>query len=129
MQPLTPQAKELLAGPNFAVVATVSPDGSIQQTVVWAREEDGEIAFSSLKTRTKTRNLEQNPTVSVLVVDRENGYRYSAIRGEARLQDEGANELIDALSHDYDGCPWPEPEPWKPRAKIIVTPTRIIEHS
>ena len=126
---LSDARRELLEGRHYAVVGTLNADGSIQQTVVWAREEDGEIAFSSLKTRTKTRNLEQNPTVSVLVVDRENGYRYSAIRGEARLQDEGANELIDALSHDYDGCPWPESEPWKPRAKIIVTPTRIIEHS
>ena len=128
MQPLTPTAKELLDGPNFAVVATLGNDGSIQQTVVWAREENGEIAFSSLKTRAKTRNLEQNPTVSVLVIDRENGYRYSAIRGEARLEDDGAAELIDELSHDYDGRPWPEQQPWQPRAKIIVRPTRVIDH-
>lgn len=128
MEPLTPQARELLAGPNFAVVATSNADGSLQQTVVWAKERDGEIVFSSLKTRTKTRNLERDPNVSVLVIDRENGYRYSAIRGQARVEDAGANELIDELSHDYDGRPWPEQEPWKPRSTIIVTPERIIEH-
>jgi len=36
--------------------------------------------------------------------------------------------LIDELSHDYDGRPWPEEQPWKPRSTIVVTPARIIEH-
>ena len=128
MEPLTPQARELLAGPNFAIVATTNADGSLQQTVVWAKERDGEIVFSSLKTRAKTRNLERDPNVSVLIIDRENGYRYSSIRGQARVEDAGANELIDELSHDYDGRPWPEEQPWKPRSTIVVTPSRIIEH-
>lgn len=42
MHPLTPLARELLAGPHFAIVATVNADGSPQQSVVWARERDGE---------------------------------------------------------------------------------------
>lgn len=128
MEPLTPQARELLAGPNFAIVATTNADGSLQQTVVWAKERDGEIVFSSLKSRAKTRNLQRDPNVSVLIIDRENGYRYISIRGQARVEDAGANELIDELSHDYDGRPWPEEQPWKPRSTIVVTPSRIIEH-
>jgi len=128
VEPLTPQARELLAGPNFAIVATTNADGSLQQTVVWAKERDGEIVFSSNTSRAKTRNLERDPNVSVLVIDRENGYRYSSIRGTARVEEAGANELIDELSHDYDGRPWPEEQPWKPRSTIVVTPARIIEH-
>ena len=43
MEPLTLLARELLAGPHFAIVATVNADGSPQQSVVWARERDGEV--------------------------------------------------------------------------------------
>lgn len=127
MEPLPPLTRELLAGPNFGVVATRSPDGSIQQTVVWLRECDGEIEFSSFKTRAKLRNLERDPTASVLVIDRLDGYRFTAVRGEARLVDEGAFALIDELSVAYDGVPWPEEQPWKPRTRVIITPTKVHE--
>ena len=128
MQPLTALAQELLEGPHFAVVATKRADGSIQQTTVWARESGGEIVFSSLRTRAKLRNLERDPDISVLVIDREDGYRYSAVRGTARMEDEGAEELIDELSHAYDGKPWPEEPPLKPRSTVIVTPTAVVDH-
>jgi PPOX class probable F420-dependent enzyme len=128
VQSLTPVAQELLAGPNFAVVATRGADGAIQQTVVWARERDGEIVFSSLNTRVKLRNLQRDPSVGVLVIDRNNGLRYSAIRGTARLETAGAAELIDELSQVYDGQPWPEQQPWLPRTTVVVSPTRVIDH-
>lgn len=81
MQPLTELARELAGGPNFAVISTVGSDGSPQQTVVWVPERDGEVIFSSVEGRAKPRNLLRDPTISVLVIDREDGYRYSVIRG------------------------------------------------
>jgi PPOX class probable F420-dependent enzyme len=127
MQPLTPLARELVAGPNFAVAATINSDGSPQQSVVWVRERDGEVIFSTVEGRAKPRNLVRDLTISVLVIDRENGYRYSAIHGQARLETSNADEVIDELSHKYTGGPWVETQT-RPRVTVVVTPTRITDH-
>jgi PPOX class probable F420-dependent enzyme len=127
MQPLTALARELLKGPNFAVVATVGADGSPRQTIVWVRERDGEVIFSTVEGRAKPRNLLRDAAISVLVVDRENGYRYSAIRGRARFEHENADALIDELSHKYTGEPWVEKHT-RPRITVVVTPTHVVDY-
>jgi len=127
MQPLTPLARELLAGPHFAIVATVNADGSPQQSVVWARERDGEVIFSTVEGRAKPRNLQRDTTINVLIIDGENGYRFSSISGTARLESDNADALIDELSHAYTGQPWVETQT-RPRVTVVVTPTRVTDH-
>ena len=127
MEPLTPLAEELLAGPHFAVVATVNADGSPQQSVVWARERGGEVIFSTVEGRAKPRNLQRDNTINILIIDGENGYRFSSIRGTARLESDNADALIDELSHAYTGRPWVETQT-RPRVTVVVTPTRITDH-
>jgi PPOX class probable F420-dependent enzyme len=126
-QPLSPQARELLAGPNFAVVATTNADGSLQQSVVWVRERDGEVLFSTVQGRAKYRNVTRNPNVSVLVIDRTDGYRYSAIRGVARFEDARADELIAELSQNYTGEQWVERQS-RPRVVGVISPTRVTDY-
>jgi PPOX class probable F420-dependent enzyme len=124
---LSPQARDLIAGANFAVVATVNADGSLQQSVVWIRERDGELLFSTVHGRAKYRNLARNPNVSVLVIDRADGYRYSAVRGVARFEDDHADELVAELSQKYIGEPWVETQT-RPRVVVAVTPTRVTDY-
>jgi pyridoxine/pyridoxamine 5'-phosphate oxidase len=52
---LTRQARELLRGPNFAVIATINADGTPQQSVVWVAEHDGTVVFSTVEGRAKHR--------------------------------------------------------------------------
>lgn len=127
MQPLTPLARELLAGPHFAIVATVNADGSPQQSVVWARERDGEVIFSTVEGRAKPRNIQRDKTINVLIIDGENGYRFSSISGTARLESDDADALIDELPHAYTGRPWVETQT-RPRVTVVVTPTRVTDH-
>lgn len=124
---LTPQAHRLLAGPNFAVIATHNRDGSLQQSVVWVKERDGQIIFSTVEGRAKHRNLVRDPRISVLVIDGQNGQRYSEIRGTAALESENAPALIAELSLSYDGKPWVETQT-RPRVTVVITPERITEH-
>ena len=125
---LTQQARELLDGPNFAIVATANPDGSLQQSVVWARQRDGELVFSTVEGRAKQRNLLRDPAISVLILDRDNGYRYTEIRGLARMESAGADGVIDELSRAYTGQAWVETQT-RPRVNVVVTPTHITEHT
>jgi len=125
---LTPQCRELLRGPNFAVITTINADGTPQQSVVWITEHDGNVVFSTVEGRAKHRNLLRNPRIGVLVLDRADGYRYSQISGTARLDSTGADALIDELSRKYTGQAWVEKQP-RPRVNVIVTPVHQHDYS
>ena len=51
----------------------------------------------------KTRELERDPRISVLTIDRADPYRWVSVSGIAELTREGANEHIGALSRRYFG--------------------------
>jgi PPOX class probable F420-dependent enzyme len=125
---LTPQCRELLRGPNFAVIATINADGTPQQSVVWVAEHDGNVVFSTVEGRAKHRNLVRDPRIGVLVLDHTDGYRYSQIRGIARLESSNADALIDELSRKYTGEAWVEKQT-RPRMNVIVTPAHLHDYS
>jgi PPOX class probable F420-dependent enzyme len=108
-QPLPEGARAVLDGVNFATVATLEPDGSPQLSVVWVSREDDTVVFSTVRGRRKTRNMERDPRVAVLVLDHENPYSYLEVRGTVTLSEHGGRELIDALAGKYQGLdryPW-----------------------
>ena len=106
MAGLTHEQARLLQEPNFATIATLNPDGSPQLSIVWI-DWDGEyVLFNTAAGRAKPRNLARDPRVSVLVVDREDGYRWVAVRGTAELTTEHADEHIDKLARKYTGEGW-----------------------
>jgi PPOX class probable F420-dependent enzyme len=122
---LTEQQAQLLLDPNFAVVATVRPDGTPQTSVVWI-DWDGENAvFNTKRARAKGRNLERNPRVSITVIDMKEPYRYVEVEGEAVLDHEGANEHIHKLSRKYRGVDYPDPTD---RVLVRVRPERVFPY-
>lgn len=124
---LTAQARELVDGPNFAIVGTVNRDGSSQQSVVWVKRRDGDVIFSTVEGRAKPRNIEHSPMISVLVLDAQDGYRYSEIRGTARIEPDPDRALIEELSVKYTGEHWVE-KTTSPRVIVAITPEHITEH-
>lgn len=106
MAGLTDEQARLLQEPNFATVATVNPDGSPQLSIVWIDWDGRHVLFNTAVGRVKPRNLERDKRVSVLVIDREDGYHWVAVRGTAELTTEGADEHIDKLARKYTGEGW-----------------------
>ena len=55
------------------------------------------------------RNLAADPRVAVSVVDRANPYAMAQVRGRVAetLHDDEALAVIDRISHDYTGAPFP----------------------
>jgi hypothetical protein len=72
--------------------------------------------------------LVRDPRIGVLVLDHVDGYRYSQIRGIARLDSTDADALIDELSRKYTGKAWVEKQT-RPRVNVIVTPTHQYDYS
>jgi PPOX class probable F420-dependent enzyme len=121
---LTDEQARLLEAPNFATVGTLNPDGSPQLTIVWI-DWDGEyVVFNTAAGRAKPRNLERDSRVSVLVLDREDGYRWVAARGLAELSTNGADAHIDKLARKYTGEGW-QPKPGEQRLVVRFRPEHV----
>jgi len=121
---LTDEQVRLLQEPNFATVATLNPDGSPQLSIVWIDWDGEHVLFNTAAGRAKPRNLERDPRLSVLVIDREDGYRWVAVHGAAEITTEGADEHIDKLARKYTGEGW-QPKPGERRLLVRVRPERV----
>ena len=119
-------AVQLLDGNAFWVLSTVNADGSPQSSVIWAKRDGDEILFSSVRGGRKTRNIERDPRVSLVVVDPANPYRYVEVRGTVSMTEEGGRELIDELSVKYTGHSYTSDGPDAVRVVFRITPTHVV---
>jgi PPOX class probable F420-dependent enzyme len=73
---------DLVRRPLFASLGTVRPDNTVQVNPMWFDVEDGTVRFTHTTYRAKYRNLQQNPAMSLLIIDPENPQRYLELRGK-----------------------------------------------
>ena len=109
----------------FAHLATLMPDGSPQVTPVWFDYKDGRIRVNSAKGRTKSRNMKEGSRVALAIMDPDNPYRYTQIRGQvSRVTEEGASAHIDSLAKKYLGQEkYPYARPGEIRIIFEIEPT------
>jgi PPOX class probable F420-dependent enzyme len=122
---LTEKQAQLFLDKNFAVVATLKPDGSPQTSVVWIDWDGENVVFNTTRPRAKGQNLERDPRISITVWDRADPYRYVEVQGKAVLDDEGANEHIGKLSHKYRGTDYHDPHG---RVLVRVRPDYVHDY-
>jgi len=125
MARLTDAQVALLRGRNFAVVATLKPDGAAQTSVVWVDTDGEHVIFNTRNDRAKGKHLRRDPRVSISVFDADDPYRYFEVEGIAELDVEGANEHIHELSRRYSGIDFHTPEN---RVIVKVKPERIFDY-
>ena len=72
--------------------------------------------------------MRERPTVTALVIDLENVYRYIEIRGKVvDIDEKGADAHIDDLSEMYiNERPFPWKQPGEVRVKYKIKPERVI---
>lgn len=101
-QVLDERVKSFLGELRFASLATLNPDGSPQQTVMWYRLDGDRILMNTARGRRKDENLLHDHRASICVED---GYRYVSIAGKVELIDdqERAQKDIKALAIRYHG--------------------------
>jgi PPOX class probable F420-dependent enzyme len=101
---LSPKARELIARPVLASLATLNPDGSPQVTPLWGDLDGDDVLFNTARGRKKARNLERDPRVGVTVIDPDDQYNVVAFRGTViDITTEGADAHIDSLAKKYLG--------------------------
>ena len=130
MAKLSDKQQEFLHNPYVGVVTTIRPDGSPHSTVVWVDDpEDGVVSFNTASGRRKPANIEQNPHVSLLVVDPQDAYRWVSIDGTAEITTEGADPQIDKLAKKYlgkDEYPWRSAS--EQRLSVRIRPRHVDAH-
>jgi PPOX class probable F420-dependent enzyme len=73
--------RDLLDDPNYGALGTVRPDGTAQVNPMWFEFDGERLLFTHTTKRQKFRNLEENPSMSFMVFDPANPYRYLEVRG------------------------------------------------
>ena len=101
--PLSDTAQRLVDGKNYAVLATVNPDGSPQTSVVWVGRDGTDLLFSTVEGRVKHRNMLRDPRVSITVIDSADPENYVELRGRASMTPDVGRRFDTQLSWKYDG--------------------------
>jgi PPOX class probable F420-dependent enzyme len=73
--------RDLLENPNYGALGTVRPDGTVQVNPMWFEFDGEHVLFTHTTTRQKYRNLQANPSMSFMVFDPDQPYRYIEVRG------------------------------------------------
>ena len=108
---------KLLDGRNYAVLATVNPDGSPQTSAMWVGRDGDDLLFSTVEGRVKHRNMLHDPRVSVTVLDSADPENYVELRGPVSMSPDIGRKVDTQLSWKYDGK---DPDPDRPGAVRVV---------
>ncbi len=126
---LDPKVKALATDANFAVLTTLMPDGQPQTQMMWVHADDEHVLINTEVHRQKFKNVERDPRVTVMVIDRENPYSYAEVRGRVveTVRGDEARADIDALSQKYLGQPYGT-QIQSERVILKITPDRQHLH-
>lgn len=126
---LNDKVRALVDGRNYAVLATVNPDGSPQTSPMWIDRDGDDVLFCTVVGRQKDRNLRRDPRVSITIFDLADPESYAEIRGTATMTEQDAFAFDDKLSWKYDGKPKdPDPAGFV-RVIVRITPTKVAGYA
>lgn len=117
---------DLLERPLFCSLGTARPDGTVQVNPMWFEYDGENIRFTHTTKRAKYRNLQHNPSMTVLVIDPDDPLRYLEVRGTLKeIIPDPTGSFYVRLGQRY-GNPGQQPPPDAPdRVILVMTPTRV----
>ncbi len=126
---LSESTVQLLDGRNYAVLATVNPDGSPQTSVVWVGRDGTDLLFSTVAGRVKHRNMVRDPRVSVTVIDSGDPENYVEVSGRVTITPDVGRRLDTQLSWKYDGKDPGEDRPGAVRVAVRMTVEKVTGYA
>ncbi|OLS99895.1 PPOX class F420-dependent enzyme [Pseudonocardia sp. CNS-004] len=123
MTPELGTARDLLDAPHTAILSTTNRDGRPQSSVIFVKPAEETVVFSTIRGRLKTRNMERDPRVSLLVLARSG--RYVEIRGHVDITDDPDKALLHEMYQRYMDGATPPPEPDAERVIVRIHPEKL----
>ncbi len=127
--PLSEATLRLLDEKNYAVLATVNPDGSPQTSVIWVGRDGSDLLMSTVEGRVKHRNMARDPRVSVTVIDSADPENYVELRGRVSMTPDVGRQLDTRLSWEYDGRDPGEDRPGAVRVVVRVVVDKVTGYA
>ncbi len=119
----------LLDGRNYAVLATINPDGSPHTSAMWVGRDGDDLVFSTVEGRVKHRNLLRDPRASVSILDSADPENYVELRGRVSMTPDPDRLLHIQLSRKYDGTDPGEDRPGAHRVIVRLVADRTAGHA
>ena len=119
----------LLDGKNYAVLATINPDGSPQTSVLWVGRDGNDLLFSTVAGRVKHRNMERDPRVSATVLDSADPENYVELRGRVSMTPDVDRALDTRRSWKYDGRDPGEDRPGAVRVVVRMVVEKVTGYA
>ena len=119
----------LLDGKNYAILATINPDGSPQTSVLWVGRDGNDLLFSTVAGRVKHRNMERDPRVSATVLDSADPENYVELRGRVSMTPDVDRALDTRLSWKYDGRDPGEDRPGAVRVVVRMVVEKVTGYA
>ena len=118
------KVRDFASGPNFATVTTLLPSGRFQTQPIWVTCDDEYLYLNTEVHRTKFKNVQRDPRITVMILDCTDPYRYVEVRGRVveTIRGEPARRMIDELSMKYNGRPYPPEQIHSERVILKVEP-------
>lgn len=126
---LPEKLEKMIDNGTIGMMATVLPSGLIQNQPVWIDQDDGQLVVNTEIERRKFKNLQDNPNVTVTVVDPDNHWSWVEVRGKMvdAVHGQEARDHIDKLAQRYLGVDdYPNPIR-SPRVIVKIEPRQVFE--
>jgi PPOX class probable F420-dependent enzyme len=95
---LSPPVRAFLEAPRFASIATLDPDGTPRQSVVWYLLEGDTLVVNSKVGRRWPANLRRDPRLALSVVDSADGYSWIGLVGVVEAVIDGGEAALADIS-------------------------------
>jgi PPOX class probable F420-dependent enzyme len=103
--------RDLLDEPLYGALGTIRPDGTVQVNPMWFEWVGDRLLFTHTTRRQKFRNLQANPSMSFMVFDPADPYRYIEVRGRlVEVAPDPTGQFYVRLGRRY-GNPGQQPPP------------------
>jgi PPOX class probable F420-dependent enzyme len=113
----------LLERPLFGSLGTIRPDDTVQVNPMWFEYDGEHVRFTHTSKRGKFRNLQRNPSMSLLLIDPDNPQSYVEARGElVEVIDDPEGDFYVRLGRRYGD---PDTAPPPDRADRVVLVMRV----
>lgn len=117
---IPPEDKDLLERPLYASLGTIRPDNTVQVNPMWFEWDGEHVRFTHTTKRAKFRNLQRNPSMSLLITDPDDPMRYLELRGRlAEAVPDPTGAFYVRLGQRY-GNPDQQPPPDSPDRVVLV---------
>ena len=120
------KVKKLAQQDNFGTITTLLGDGMPSTHVMWVDADDEFMLINTEIHRAKFKNIQRDPRVAVVVINKKNPYEYAEVRGRVvgTVGGDVARQHIDDLSVKYTGKPYDPKAIQTERVILKIAPER-----